>query len=113
MADGTTNPQNDSPAASRDQTGQGRSSREESPLRRSRTSSSWVAVVLLVAVLVVMIVFIVQNTQPVEVSFLGWNGQTPLAVALLIAAAGGMLLATIVGSLRIWQLRRRVRRTGQ
>jgi uncharacterized integral membrane protein len=31
-------------------------------------------------------------------------------VALLIASVAGLLLAAIAGTLRIWQLRRRVRR---
>jgi uncharacterized integral membrane protein len=35
----------------------------------------------------------------------------PLGVALLLAAAGGVLLAVIVGSLRIWQLRHRLRQS--
>jgi len=81
------------------------------PLRRSRTSSAWIAVVLLALVLVVLIIFIAQNTQRVEVSFFGWDGHTPLAVALMIAAAGGLLLAAIAATLRMWQIRRRVRRT--
>jgi len=85
-------------------------SERKDPLRRSRTSSAWISVVLLAVVLVVLIVFIAQNTQRVEVSFLGWNGHTPLAVALMIAAAGGLILAAIAATLRLWQIRRRVHR---
>jgi uncharacterized integral membrane protein len=81
------------------------------PLRRSRTSGAFVALVLLGLLLVLLIVFIAQNTQDVHVSFLAWDGTTPLAVALLIAAVGGILLTAIAGLLRIWQLRRRVRRS--
>jgi uncharacterized integral membrane protein len=80
------------------------------PLRRSRTSAAWFAVVALALLLLLLIVFIAQNTQSVEVSFLGWNGQAPLAVSLLIASLVGILLAVVAGSLRILQLRRRVRR---
>ncbi len=85
--------------------------RQEDPLRGSRTSRAWIAVVALVVVLLLLIIFIAQNTQSVEVSFLGWDGTPPLAVALLIAAVAGLLLAATAGALRIWQLRRRVRRT--
>ena len=81
------------------------------PLRRSRTSGAFVALLLLGLLLVLLIIFIAQNTQKVEVSFLAWDGTTPLAVALLIAAVGGILLTAIAGLLRIWQLRRRVRRS--
>jgi uncharacterized integral membrane protein len=80
------------------------------PLRASRTSQSWLSLTALVVVLILLVVFIAQNTQQVQVSFLGWDGHPPLSVALLIAAVAGATLAVIVGSLRIWQVRRRVRR---
>src|SRR5262245_55684008 len=82
----------------------------EDPLRRSRTSGAWTAVIVAAVVLVLLIVFIVQNTQDVHISFLGWDGTAPLAVALLVAAVAGVVLTAVVGTLRIWQLRRRVRR---
>lgn len=83
------------------------------PLRGSRTSGLWIAVAASGLVLVLLIIFIAQNTDPVNVKFLGWQGETPLAVALLIATVAGLFLATIAGSLRILQLRRRVKRTAR
>ena len=80
------------------------------PLRGSRTSGIWAAVVGLGVVLLLLVIFIAQNTQSVSVSFLGWSGSAPLAVSLLIATAAGLFLAAVAGSLRILQLRRRVRR---
>jgi len=80
------------------------------PLRGSRTSGVWLAVVASGIILVLLIIFIAQNTDPASIRFLGWEGETPLAVALLIATVAGLFLATAVGSLRILQLRRRVRR---
>ena len=79
------------------------------PLRGSKASGIWVAVVALVVLLILLSVFILQNTQPVEVSYFGWQGEAPLAAALLIAVAAGLLIAVVAGSLRILQLRRRVR----
>ena len=81
------------------------------PLRGSRTSGFWAAVVGLGLVLLLLIVFIAQNTRQTTVSFLAWDGQVPVAVAILIAAVAGLFLATLAGMLRILQLRRRVRRT--
>jgi uncharacterized integral membrane protein len=81
------------------------------PLRGSRTSGFWAAVVGLGLVLLLLIVFIAQNTRQTTVSFLAWDGQVPVAVAILIAAVAGLFLATLAGTLRILQLRRRVRRT--
>lgn len=80
------------------------------PLRSSRTGRAWAAVVSLGIVLVLLIIFIAQNTRSVTVSFLGWEGRTSLAVALLIATAAGLFLAAVAGTLRIWQLRRRIRK---
>ena len=84
--------------------------RAEDPLRGSRTSGIWAAVVGLGLVLLLLVVFIAQNTQTVDVAFLGWEGTAPLSVTLLIAAATGLFLAAAAGTLRIVQLRRRVRR---
>jgi uncharacterized integral membrane protein len=85
----------------------------DDPLRASKTSRSWLSLTALVVLLILLVVFIAQNTQQVQVSFLGWDGEPPLSVALLIAAVAGVAIAVIVGSLRIWQVRRRVRRTGR
>lgn len=80
------------------------------PLRGSRTSGTWFAVVALLVVLLLLAVFILQNTQAVEIAFFGWNGEAPLAAALLIATVAGLVIATSAGALRILQLRRRVKR---
>lgn len=80
------------------------------PLRGSSAGRAWVAVVALGLVLILLIIFIAQNTRKVTVSFLGLEGQTSLAVALLIATVAGLLIAAIAGTLRIIQLRTRVRR---
>jgi uncharacterized integral membrane protein len=79
-------------------------------LRGSRTSGVWFAVVTLVVILVLLAVFVLQNTQRVDVSFFGWSGTAPLAATLLIAAAAGLVIALAASALRILQLRRRVKR---
>ena len=79
-------------------------------MRRSRASGAWLAVVALAVLLLVLVVFIAQNTQKVGVSFFGWEGEAPLAVSLLIAAVVGLQLAVVAGAARILQLRHRVRR---
>lgn len=85
-------------------------SQAKDPLRGSRTSGAWGGIVLASLLLILLVVFIAQNTDDVHISFLGWDGTAPLAVALLVATASGVLITAIVGTLRIWQLRRRVRR---
>jgi uncharacterized integral membrane protein len=85
----------------------------EDPLRGSRTSGAWIGLAVVAILLVLLIIFIAQNTQKVQVAFLGWEGQTPLAVALLAAVVTGLVVAAIAGSLRIMQLRRRVKRSAR
>lgn len=77
---------------------------------RTRTSAAWLGACLAATVLVVLIVFMLQNTGNVEVSFLWLQGSLPLAIALLIAAVGAALLTMAVAVARITQLRRRIRR---
>ena len=78
------------------------------PLRGSTVSRTWLALTSLAVLLVLLVVFLSQNTERVPLDFLGWTWHPPLAVALLAAVAVGLLLAVSIGSLRIWQLRRRV-----
>lgn len=81
--------------------------------RRTRLSGAWVGVVVGAVVLALLLVFILQNTKSVKVSFFSLSGSMPLGVALLLSAVGGVLLAGVVASLRIWQLRRRLNTPGR
>ncbi|MFJ4654482.1 lipopolysaccharide assembly LapA domain-containing protein [Nocardia sp. NPDC088792] len=84
---------------------------DRNPLRATRTGNTWIGIVVFGLVLVLLVIFLLQNTQSVKVSYLGMSGHLSLAVAMLIAAVAGVLLTATTGSLRIWQLRRRVRRS--
>ena len=63
-----------------------------------------------VALLIVMLIFIIQNAHAVNISFLGAHLRLSLAVALLLAAVIGALLMAAAGTARITQLRRIMRR---
>lgn len=80
----------------------------EQPVSRTRTGAAWVGIALGAVVLVLLIVFMLQNTDPVEVVFFGLRGSAPLGITLLIAGVGVGIVALVVGSLRIGQLRRRI-----
>jgi uncharacterized integral membrane protein len=80
------------------------------PLRRSGLSRTWVGLGVFGVVLVLITDFVLQNTNTAKVSFLFWNWHVPLAVALMVAVAGGILVTSLAGTVRILQLRRRVRR---
>jgi uncharacterized integral membrane protein len=61
-------------------------------------------------VLVALIIFMLQNTRSVKVTFLWMDGALPLALALLIAGVGTAILTMAFGAARITQLRRLARR---
>ena len=77
---------------------------------RTRTAIAWNTLIAGAVVLILLLVFILENTQSVKISYFGASFHMPLGVALLLAAIGGALLVGIVGTARIMQLRRRVRR---
>jgi alpha-1,2-mannosyltransferase len=74
----------------------------------TRVSRAWIGIIAGALVLVLLLIFILQNTRPVKVSYFTLTGTMPLGVALLLAAISGLLLAAGVASMRIWQLRRRM-----
>jgi putative membrane protein len=77
---------------------------------RTRISAVWCGVLAAAVIIVLLLVFILQNTRPVKISFLSASGSMPLGIALSFAALGGVLLAGLVASLRIWQLHLRLTR---
>jgi len=88
------------------------SSRRRAP-RVTRASAAWVATGVALLLLVLLIVFILENSTRVEVHFLGMSGTIPLGMALLIAAVGGGVVVAIAGVARVTQLRMNARRTRQ
>lgn len=77
---------------------------------RTRTGAAWFGICAAAVASVVLIVFMLQNTRSVEVTFLWMHGSVPLALALLIAGVGVAVVAMAVGGARIGQLRRLARR---
>ncbi len=78
---------------------------------RSRMGGLWVAAVVFALVLLLLLIFVLQNGQSAEVSFLGAHGRLPMGVALLLAAIFGVLLVALPGTARILQLRLLSRRS--
>jgi uncharacterized integral membrane protein len=79
---------------------------------RTRTGAAWVGLTAAALIAVALIVFLAQNTRTIDISFLWMTVRTSLAVALLIAAVGSVLITLILGTARITQLRRLARRRG-
>ena len=72
----------------------------------TRAAALWVALILGFLILIVLLVFIAQNTASTAFQFLGWHWTLPLGVAILFAAVAGGLITVAVGAVRIFQLRR-------
>jgi uncharacterized integral membrane protein len=79
-------------------------------IKRTRTGGIWVAVGFFAVILLLLLIFILQNGQKVDISYMGMHGHLPLGVALLLAAVCGVLLVVLAGTARIGQLRATARR---
>lgn len=79
----------------------------------TRASAVWTATGVAIVVLVLLAIFIAQNTKDVEVRYFTATGRAPLSVALLLATVLGMLVVLLAGAARILQLRMRARRAAR
>ena len=75
-------------------------------MKFTRTASVWTSLTAGFLILIVLLIFITQNTTSVQLAFLSWHWTLPLGVSILLAAVGGGLLTVLVGTARIYQLRR-------
>ena len=83
-------------------------------VKRTRMGGVWLASASFAVVLLLLLIFILENGKTVDVAYFGAHGHLPLGVALLLAAVLGILMVVIPGTARIVQLRltaRRHRRT--
>jgi lipopolysaccharide assembly protein A len=79
-------------------------------IKHTRISGLWVSVGFFAVVLLLLLIFILQNGTKVDISYMGAHGHLPLGVALLLSAVCGVLLVVLAGAARISQLRAVARR---
>ncbi|MGO9929022.1 MAG: lipopolysaccharide assembly LapA domain-containing protein [Mycobacterium sp.] len=72
----------------------------------TRAGALWTSLIIGFLILIVLLIFITQNTASAPFTFLAWHWSLPLGVAILLAAVVGGLLTVTVGTTRIMQLRR-------
>jgi putative membrane protein len=83
------------------------------PVRGPKGSKIGTARTALIAgalVLIVVLIFIIENAHAVTITFFGAHLRISLAVALLLAAVAGALIMAAAGTARITQLRMIMRR---
>jgi len=68
----------------------------ESAVKYTRAASLWSSLTAGFLILIVLLIFITQNTSTAQLAFLGWRGSLPLGVAILLAAVAGGLI-TVAG----------------
>jgi lipopolysaccharide assembly protein A len=83
---------------------------EQHVVEPTRTGGIWGAVIVFTIVLLLLLIFILQNNRSVPLQFLGFDGSMPLGVAMLMAAVLGALLVAMAGVARVLQLRRVAKR---
>ena len=102
---GSSEPQRPHPRSPRSDTTSGR---DRSPV--TRASAAWVAVGSALVLLVLMIVFMLQNPTPVAFHFLGLTVSLPAGLAIVIALVSGGVVVAVAGTARIVQLRKHASR---
>jgi uncharacterized integral membrane protein len=72
----------------------------------TRAGALWSSLIAGFLILIVLLIFITQNTAQAPFQFLVWHWSLPLGVAILLAAVVGGLITVTAGTARIVQLRR-------
>jgi uncharacterized integral membrane protein len=72
----------------------------------TRTAALWSSLILGFLILIVLLIFIAQNTASTPFTFLSWHWNLQLGVAILLAAVCGGLITALVSAARMFQLRR-------
>jgi uncharacterized integral membrane protein len=100
------------PAAEATAPGQESHSAARVPARppRTRVGAAFSGFTIGAVLLLLLLIFILENTASVKISFLGAGGHVALGVALLLSAVGGALVVALIGVARIAQVRRHATR---
>lgn len=72
----------------------------------TRLAAAWWALVVGLVILIILLIFVAQNTESITVHFLGFHWNLPVGVGYLLAAVAGATTTVLVGAARIIQLRR-------
>jgi uncharacterized integral membrane protein len=68
------------------------------------------AYLLLIVVGAACAVFALQNMDPVVIRFVTWRVEgMPLGFVILLSLLGGLVFASVIGLIRHWKLRSRIR----
>ena len=83
------------------------------PVKGSLAGGTWIALIAGALLLIVLLVFIMQNQNQVDLVLFAWNFRFPAGIGFLLAAIGGALIMALVGGVRMFQLRRQIIKTNK
>ncbi|MEJ5927009.1 lipopolysaccharide assembly protein LapA domain-containing protein [Corynebacterium sp. H128] len=76
----------------------------------SLAGGTWVALIFGALLLILLLVFIMQNQQKVDLNLFMWTFQFPAGIGFLLSAISGALIMALVGGVRMLELRRQVKK---
>ncbi|OQB95144.1 MAG: hypothetical protein BWX81_02112 [Spirochaetes bacterium ADurb.Bin110] len=60
-------------------------------------------IVLLIGVAILAVIFAVQNSAPITVSFFGWSAQASMSIVLVLTFAAGILIGMLLLFPSVWK----------
>ncbi len=97
----------ESPVPSRPPSGSARGAKARTTRSSfTRLAAAWWALVVGLVILIVLLIFVAQNTESLTMHFLVFDWTLPVGVAYLLSAVAGAATTMLVGAARMIQLRR-------
>lgn len=78
--------------------------------KQTLAGGTWVALIVGALLLILLLVFIMQNQTTVELNLFAWTFQFPAGIGFLLAAITGALIMALVGGVRMFEYRRQLRK---
>ena len=78
--------------------------------RRTLAGSTWVSMIIGALLLILLLVFIMQNQHSVDLTLFAWEFTVPAGVGVLLATIAGALIMALVGGVRMLELRRELKK---
>ena len=87
--------------------------KQPSGVQGSFAGGTWIALIAGALLLIMLLVFIMQNQDQVDLVLFAWNFRFPAGIGFLLAAISGALIMALVGGVRMFQLRRQIIKTNK
>ncbi|APG81869.1 Hypothetical protein CPI37_1217 [Corynebacterium pseudotuberculosis] len=77
-------------------------------VKKTFAGGTWVALIIGALLLILLLIFILQNQEKVVLHMFAWEFSVPVGVGFLLASITGALIMALVGGVRMFQLRRQI-----